>query len=119
MTAFHDRVKETTTSTGSGNITLAGAVAQFQSISSRFAIGERFDYYIVGQTGSEWESGLGYLLDATTLVRERIYESSNADALVVFSAGTKDVFNSMSGNSAASSAGIGLTIAMSQTNYFM
>jgi hypothetical protein len=93
MTAIADRVKETTTTTGTGDITLAGAVAQFVTFTSRFAIGDYFNYAIVGQTGTEWEVGRGHLSGATTLVRDVVRASSNADALVTFSAGTKDVFN--------------------------
>lgn len=87
-----DRVKETSTTTGSSDITLAGAVAQFVSFSSRFAVNDRFHYAIVGQTGTEWEVGQGYLSGATTLVRETILASSNSDMVVTLSAGTKDIF---------------------------
>lgn len=90
----HDRVKETSTTTGTGNITLDGAVSQFQAFSNRadFLAGGWLYYCIAGQTGTEWEVGKGYLSDATTLVRYKVFESSNADALVNLSAGTKDVF---------------------------
>jgi hypothetical protein len=91
-TLFHDRVKETSTTTGLGSITLIGAVTQFVSFTSRFALGDFFYYCIVGQTGSEWEVGKGYLSSSTVLVRNIVYESSNADTLVNLSAGTKDVF---------------------------
>jgi hypothetical protein len=93
---FYDRVKETTTTTGTGNITLAGAVSQFASFSSRYAVGDPFYYAIVGQSGTEWEVGKGYLSATTTLVRDRVFESSNSDAAVNFSAGTKDVFITIS-----------------------
>ena len=88
----YDRVKETSTTTGTGNISLAGAVSQFVSFSSRYALGDVFQYTIAGQTGSEWEVGYGTLSGSSTLVRSRVLASSNADALVSFSAGTKDVF---------------------------
>lgn len=87
-----DRVKETTTTTGTGNITLAGAASQFVSFSSRFATNDPFTYAIVGQSGTEWEVGKGYLSGASTLVRDMVLASSNSDAAVNFSAGTKDVF---------------------------
>lgn len=87
-----DRVKETTTTTGTSDITLAGAVSQFSSFTSRFATGDYFHYTIVGQTGTEWEVGIGHLSGSTTLVRDVVLTSSNSDALVNFSAGTKDVF---------------------------
>jgi hypothetical protein len=85
-----DRVKETTTSTGTGTITLAGAVSGFQS----FAVvgdGNTTYYAIAGST--EWEVGVGtYTASGTTLSRDSILESSNSGAAVNFSAGTKDVF---------------------------
>jgi hypothetical protein len=93
----YDRVKETSTTTGTGDFTLAGATAQFISFSSRFvsgtqAVADNIYYAIVGQTGTEWEVGRGYLSGATTLVRLVVFASSNSDAAVNFSAGTKDVF---------------------------
>jgi len=88
----NDRVKETSTTTGTGNLTLLGAVAQFQAFSV-FANNDTFFYAIVGQTGTEWEVGIGTYVSATpALARTTVLESSNADALVSFSAGTKDVF---------------------------
>lgn len=92
MTAIADRVKETTTTTGTGDITLLGAVAQFVAFSTPFAIGDYFNYAIVGQSGTEWEVGRGKLSGASTLVRDVVRASSNAGAAVNFSAGTKDVF---------------------------
>jgi hypothetical protein len=85
-----DRVKETSTTTGPGNITLAGAATGYRTFASAFAVGDVFSYCIEG--GSEWEVGRGYLSGATTLVRDRVQSSSNAGALVSFSAGTKNVF---------------------------
>lgn len=90
---FFDRIKETTTTTGTGDITLAGAVTQFVAFSSRYSVGdEEIPYAIVGQTGTEWEVGYGTYSAANTLRRDSVKASSNADALVSFSAGTKDVF---------------------------
>ena len=87
-----DRVKETTTTTGTGTVTLLGAVTGFQSFA---AIGNgNITYYtIAGQTGSEWEVGIGtYTSSGTTLARKTVLSSSNSGSLVTFSAGTKDVF---------------------------
>lgn len=87
-----DRVKETTTSTGTTAVTLLGAATGFQSFS---AIGNaNVTYYtIAGQTGSEWEVGIGtYTLVGTTLSRDTVLASSNSGSLVNFSAGTKDVW---------------------------
>lgn len=87
-----DRVKETTTTTGTGTVTLLGAVAGYQSFS---VIGNaNTTYYtIVGQTTTEWEVGVGtYTSSGTTLSRDTILASSNSGSAVNFSAGTKDVF---------------------------
>jgi hypothetical protein len=85
-----DRVKETTTTTGTGTITLAGAVSGFQSFAAVGNGNETF-YTIAG--GAEWEVGIGtYTSSGTTLSRDTVLESSNSGNLVNFSAGTKDVF---------------------------
>ena len=85
-----DRVQETSTTTGTGTITLAGAVSGFQSFS---AIGNGNTTYYAIVLGSEWEVGLGtYTLSGTLLSRDTILESSNGGTAVNFSAGTKNVF---------------------------
>ena len=85
-----DRVQETTTTTGTGTVTLAGAVSGFQSFSA-IGNGNTCYYAIVG--GTEWEVGLGtYTSSGTTLSRDTILESSNGGTAVNFSAGTKNVF---------------------------
>jgi len=88
-----DRVKETTTSTGTTAVTLAGAVTGFQSFSAGIGNANVTYYTIAGQTGSEWEVGIGtYTLSTTSLSRDTVLASSNSGSLVLFSAGTKDVF---------------------------
>jgi acetyltransferase-like isoleucine patch superfamily enzyme len=88
-----DRVKETTTVTGTTSpMTLLGAATGYQTFA---AIGNaNVTYYtIAGQTGGEWEVGIGtYTSSGTTLSRDTVLASSNAGALVNFSAGTKDVW---------------------------
>jgi hypothetical protein len=85
-----DRVQETSTTTGTGTFTLAGAVSGFQSFS---VIGNANTTYYAIVLGSEWEVGLGtYTLSGTTLSRDTILESSNGGTAVNFSAGTKNVF---------------------------
>ena len=87
-----DRVKETTTTTGNGTVTLLGAVSGFEAFS---VIGNtNTTYYaIVHQSEDEWEVGIGtYTASGTTLARTTVLSSTNSDAAVVFSAGTKDVF---------------------------
>lgn len=90
---FADRVKETTTTTGTGTVTLAGAATGYQSFAA-VGDGNQCHYCIQGQSGSsEWEVGIGtYTASGTTLSRQRVLGSSNSNALVNFSAGTKDVF---------------------------
>jgi hypothetical protein len=88
-----DRVKETTTTTGTGAVTLAGASPGYQSFASGIGNGYTTAYTIVGQTTAEWEVGTGtYTAAGTTLSRDTVLSSSNAGGLVNFSAGTKDVF---------------------------
>jgi hypothetical protein len=116
MLESFDRVKETSASSGTGNFTLAGAVAKFLSFSSRFAIGEGFFYAIVAGASNDWEVGEGHLSGATTLVRDRVLQSSNSNALVSFPAdATTEVFNTIPGETASSVATIGRLEAASLT----
>lgn len=88
-----DRVKETTTSTSTGAVTLAGAVTGFQSFGTAIGNGNTCYYTIADQTGSNWEVGIGtYTSSGTSLSRDTVLASSNSGALVNFTAGTKDVF---------------------------
>ena len=87
-----DRVKETTTTTGTGTVTLAGASTGYQTFA---AVGDgNTTYYVITDpaTGA-WEVGLGtYTSSGTTLSRTTVLSSSNAGSLVNFAAGTKEVF---------------------------
>ena len=87
-----DRVKETTTTTGTGNITLAGAETNFQSFNSALSNGDQTYYAIIDDTNNDWETGIGTFTATATLARDAVLASTNAGALVNFSAGTKDVF---------------------------
>lgn len=90
---WRNRVRDTSTTTGTGTITVSGtAPTGFQAFGSAYEVGEAFQYAIVLQAGSEWEVGVGTLASSTTFTRDVVLESSNADALVNFSAGTKDVY---------------------------
>jgi hypothetical protein len=87
-----DRVNETSTTTGTGTFTLAGAVTGFQTFSA-IGNGNTTYYTIVLQGGTEWEVGLGtYTSSGTTLSRTTVLSSSNSGSLVNFSAGTKNIF---------------------------
>ena len=90
----NDRVKETTTTTGTGTITLLGAVEDFESFTAGIGDGNTTYYCIFHESDSynEWEVGYGtFTASGTTLTRTAI-TSSNGDALESFSAGTKSVF---------------------------
>jgi hypothetical protein len=91
--AVADRTKDVTTTEGTGALTLSGTAPDgFQTFNAAVGVGPYFDYCIASSGSTEWEVGNGYLSDATTLVRETVYASSNAGALVSLSAGDKDVF---------------------------
>lgn len=91
---LNDRVKETTTSTGTGTINLAGADAGFEGFVSAIGNSNTTYYAIAHQTSNEFEIGIGTVTDASpdTLSRTTVISSTNSDNLVDFSAGTKDVF---------------------------
>jgi len=106
MPLYADRVQETSTTTGTGTLTLAGAVTGFRTFTSAIATGERVRYAI--SDGTNWEVGDGVLATSSTLTRENVFASSNSNALVSFGAGTKNVWIDAP---AGAMADIGLTIA--------
>ena len=87
----NDRVKETTTTTGTGTVTLGGAVSGFDTFLA--GIGNSNTTYYCIQLAAEFEVGLGTLAgDSSTLARTTVISSSNSDSAVNFSAGAKNVF---------------------------
>lgn len=109
MPNFGDRVKDSTTTTGTGSLTLSGtAPTGYMDFNAVFGTNKYFFYCISTQDGAEWEVGRGYLSSSTTLVRDKILSSSNSNAVVSLSAGTKDVFNTIP------AAYIGNTITLGQ-----
>ena len=91
---INDRVKETSTTTGLGTFTLDGAVTGFETFSSAIGNTSLTYYTIHTQNAAQFEVGIG-TVGAGTLARTTIISSSNSDAAVDFSAGTKDVFCTM------------------------
>ena len=90
---INDRVKETTTTTGTGAVSLGGAVTGFETFAAGVGNSNTTYYAIVHQTANEFEVGLGTLDgDSSDLTRTTIISSSNSDSAVDFAAGTKDVF---------------------------
>lgn len=90
MGSVADRVKETTSSTGTGNLTLDGAAAGFQSFNAAFGLNK--DFYYCCTNGTDWEVGEAYLTGSTTLVRKNVEASSNSNNPVNWSSGPKDIF---------------------------
>jgi len=90
---INDRVLETSTSTGTGAFTLAGAVQDYQSFGNGIGNSNTTYYTIVLPNSGQWETGLGTLnASSTTLTRTTVLRSSNSNTAVTFSAGTKLVF---------------------------
>ena len=91
---INDRVKETSTTTGTGTLNLSGAVTGFETFVAGVGDGNTTYYAIVNRDADEWEVGLGTVTDASTdtLARTTVITSSNSDSATDFSAGTKDVF---------------------------
>ena len=94
---LNDRVKETSTTTGTGTLNLSGAVSGFETFVAGVADGNTTYYAIVNRDEAEWETGLGTITDSSTdtLARTTVIASSNSDSAVTFSAGTKDVFTTL------------------------
>lgn len=88
-----DRVKETTTTTGTGTITLGGAEPNFITFTSALSDGDTTYYAIVDDTNLAFEVGLGtFTASGTTLARTTVLASSNSGSAVDLQSGTKDVF---------------------------
>ena len=117
---INDRVKENSTTTGTGTFTLDGAVTGFETFSSAIVNGNTTYYTIHTQNGAQFEVGIG-TVGAGTLARDTVISSSNSDAAVDFTAGTKYVFCTMPASKVAyvddtgstiNAAGTGLAVAM-------
>ena len=91
---INDRVKESSTTTGTGTFDLDGVVSGFEGFVAGIGTGNTTYYTIFNQGTTEWEVGVGTVTDATpdTLARTTVISSSNSDNPVDFASGTKDVF---------------------------
>jgi len=90
---INDRVKETSTTTGTGVFSIGNAVTGFETFSAGVGNSNTTYYCIAHQDQDEFEVGLGTLNgDSSTLTRTTVISSSNSDSAVNFSSGTKDVF---------------------------
>lgn len=92
-----ERVLETSTTTGTGSLTLGGPVTGYRSFASVMSTSDTCYYAIVavdssGRPTGAWETGLGTLTGATTFTRTTVLASSNGGALVNLTSGTKQVF---------------------------
>jgi hypothetical protein len=87
-----DRVRETTTTTGTGTITLGGAVTNFETFAANLSNSDTTYYAIVDNTNSDFEVGVGTFTASGTTLARSVLASSNSNNLVDFGAGTKDVF---------------------------
>jgi len=88
-----DRVKDTSTTTGTGNITVSGSAPfGYRTFSTVLSVSDTFYYCIQGQGTSEWEVGLGTYSSANVFARTTVLSSSNSGSAVSFLSGTKNVF---------------------------
>ena len=117
---FYDRVKETSTTTGTGSITPGGAATGgYQTFSSVFSTNDTLYYCIQDQTGSNWEVGLGTLTGSTTLARTIVLASSNSGSLVNFTSGSLFAFNTFAAAIAKRVPTKGKTYAFASGNLIM
>lgn len=102
MPIFRDRVRDTSTTTGTGDLTVSGsAPTGYISLSTAgYVANDSVSYAITHQSANEWEVGVATLTSTTVLARSTgtVLASSNGNALVNFSAGTKDFFITTSAN---------------------
>ena len=94
---INDRVKETSTTTGTGTFDLAGAATGFETFVAGIATGNTTYYAIFEQGTVRWEVGLGTVTDAATdtLARTTVISNSSGNTDKIVFAGTLDVFCTM------------------------
>jgi hypothetical protein len=87
-----DRVKETTVTTGTGNIALGGAITNFETFSANLSNGDTTYYAIVDNTNGAFEVGLGTYNSSGNTLSRSVIASSNSNNAVTLGSGTKEVF---------------------------
>jgi hypothetical protein len=88
-----DRVKDTSTTTGTGNITVSGSAPfGYRTFSTVMSVDDTFYYAIQGQATAEWEIGVGTYASTNQFARTTVLASSASGSAVSFSSGTKNVF---------------------------
>lgn len=96
MPVFRDRVKDSSTTTGTGAVTLSGtAPTGYQTFANAFPVlGTPFLYCISDSASGLWETGTGWLTAATTMARDpNVMDGSSGNGVLVnFTSGSKDVF---------------------------
>jgi hypothetical protein len=109
-----DRVRETTATTGTGNITLGGAVSGFISFSSVLSNADTTFYAII--FGNQWEVGIGTYVSASNIIqRTTVLSSSNSGSLVDFTSGTKNIIITQPAERAVYVDGLSVAAANSAT----
>jgi hypothetical protein len=94
-----DRVKDTSTTTGTGNITVSGSAPfGYRTFSTVLSVGDTFYYAIQGQSTAEWEIGVGTYASTNQFARTTVLASSASGSAVSFSSGTKNVFITLPAN---------------------
>lgn len=118
-----DRIYETSTSTGTGNMVLAGAVSGYRRFQDAFSVDSgvtTFPYVIEHQTLNEWELGISYL-DTTTQVKragaQTVLASSNSNSPVNFSAGDKKIVVATNANFLSNLAKLNVAQAYTKQQY--
>lgn len=96
MAIVADRVRETTTTTGTGALTLAGATTGCRTFNSALGVGVACFYTLLDANGTGWECGIGQLSSSTSFTRTTVQKSSNANAAITLSTGTHTIFCSLS-----------------------
>ena len=121
---INDRVKVTSTTTGTGAIALGTASTGFITFATGIGNNNTTYYAIHNQGTAEWEVGLGTLSGATTLERTTVLDNSDGNtSAITLCAGTKDVFCTLPAGKAvyldstgtpvaAASAGFALAMAV-------